>query len=130
MHLIYFRFYTKFLRDLGLVNLDEPTYNLFNQGMVHGEDGTVMSKSKGNVIDPLDVSKKYSADTLRIFLVSMASPDKDSAWSSTGIESMHKFIKKFFVYSQNAKLGVSSLRVQSKINKLIKETTQDLEKLQ
>jgi leucyl-tRNA synthetase len=60
----------------------------------------------------------------------MASPDKDSAWSSTGIESMHKFIKKFFVYSQNAKLGVSSLRVQSKINKLIKETTQDLEKLQ
>ncbi|NMB66648.1 leucine--tRNA ligase [Candidatus Woesearchaeota archaeon] len=130
MHLIYFRFYTKFLRDLGLLDLDEPTYNLFNQGMVHGEDGSVMSKSKGNVIDPLDVSKKYSADTLRIFLVSMASPDKDSAWSSTGIESMHKFIKKFFVYSQNATLGVSSLRVQSKINKLIKETTQDLEKLQ
>jgi len=130
MHLIYFRFYTKFLRDLGLIKLDEPTYNLFNQGMVHGEDGTVMSKSKGNVIDPLDVAKKYSADTLRIFLVSIAAPDKDSAWSSTGIESMHKFIKKFFNYCENVKQGKSSPKVESKVNKLIKEVSGDLQSLQ
>jgi leucyl-tRNA synthetase len=130
MHLIYFRFYTKFLRDLGLINLDEPTYNLFNQGMVHGEDGSVMSKSKGNVIDPLDVSKRYSADTLRIFLVSMASPDKDSAWSSTGIESMYKFIKKFFNFYKTIKINKSDKKIESKYNKLIKEITLDLEKLQ
>jgi leucyl-tRNA synthetase len=130
MHLIYFRFYTKFLRDLGLLDLDEPTYNLFNQGMVHGEDGSVMSKSKGNVIDPLDVSKKYSADTLRIFLVSMASPDKDSAWSSTGIESMYKFIKKFFNFYKTIKINKSDKKIESKYNKLIKEITLDLEKLQ
>lgn len=130
MHLIYFRFYTKFLRDLGLIDIDEPTYRLFNQGMVHGEDGTVMSKSKGNVIDPLDVSKKYSVDTLRTFLVSIASPDRDSAWSNTGIESMHKFIKKFFNFCENVKLGKSSPKIESKVNKLIKDVSQDLELLQ
>jgi leucyl-tRNA synthetase len=127
MHLIYFRFYTKFLRDLGITNLDEPTYHLFNQGMVHGEDGVVMSKSRGNVVDPLDVSKKYSADTLRIFLVSIASPDKDSSWSSTGIESMHKFINKFINFILEIKKGKSSPRTESKINKTIKEVSSDLE---
>ncbi|MFA5071850.1 MAG: leucine--tRNA ligase [Candidatus Pacearchaeota archaeon] len=127
MHLIYFRFYTKFLRDLGITNLDEPTLHLFNQGMVHGEDGVVMSKSRGNVVDPLDVSKKYSADTLRIFLVSIASPDKDSSWSSTGIESMHKFINKFINFILEIKKGKSSPRAESKINKTIKEVSSDLE---
>jgi len=127
MHLIYFRFYTKFLRDLGLTNLDEPTYNLFNQGMVHAEDGRKMSKNFGNSIDPLDVIKKYSADTLRIFLVSIASPDKDSSWSSTGIESMHKFINKFINFISEIKKGKSSPRTESKINKTIKEVSSDLE---
>jgi leucyl-tRNA synthetase len=89
-----------------------------------------MSKSKGNVIDPLDVAKKYSADTLRIFLVSIASPDRDSAWSSTGIESMHKFIKKFFNYCENIKQGKSSSKIESKINKLIKEVTENISSLQ
>jgi leucyl-tRNA synthetase len=130
MHLIYFRFYTKFLRDLGLTDLDEPTQNLFNQGMIHGEDGYVMSKSRGNVIDPLDVSKKYSADTLRIFLVSVASPDKDSSWSSTGIESMHKFVNKFVSFILEVKRGKSSERAESKINKAIKEITNDIEVMQ
>ncbi len=130
MHLIYFRFYTKFLRDLGLTNLDEPTYHLFNQGMVHGADGVVMSKSRGNVVDPLDVIKKYSADTLRIFLVSVASPDKDSSWSDTGIESMHKFINKFITFVTNVKKGKSSKKIESKINKLIKEISKDIEEMQ
>lgn len=130
MHLIYFRFYTKFLRDLGLTNLDEPTYNLFNQGMVHGADGVVMSKSRGNVVDPLDVIKKYSADTLRIFLVSVASPDKDSSWSDTGIESMHKFINKFINFTSEIKKGKSSEKIESKINKAIKEVTKDIEEMQ
>ncbi|VVB83984.1 Leucine--tRNA ligase [uncultured archaeon] len=126
MHLIYFRFYTKFLRDLGLTDLNEPAYDLFNQGMVHGEDGTVMSKSKGNVVDPLEIIKKYSADTLRIFLVSVASPDKDFSWSNTGIESMHKFVNKFINFAINIKKGNSSEKTESKLNRLIKEITEDL----
>lgn len=62
MHLIYFRFYTKFLRDIGMLNFGEPAINLFNQGMLHGADGAVMSKSRGNVVLPEEVSKKYGID--------------------------------------------------------------------
>jgi leucyl-tRNA synthetase len=123
MHLIYFRFYTKFLRDLGLTDLDEPAYNLFNQGMIHGEDGAVMSKSRGNVVDPLDMVNKYSADTLRIFLVSLASPESDYSWNSAGIESMHKTIKKIIDFFQTIKIGKSSKKAESKINKAVKEIT-------
>ena len=130
MHLIYFRFYTKFLRDLGLIDFDEPTFHLFNQGMVHGEDGAVMSKSLGNVVDPLDIINKYSADTLRMFLVSVAAPDKDSSWSNTGIESMHKFLNKFINFALEIKKGKSSEKMESKLNRLIKEVTYDIEQMQ
>jgi len=130
MHLIYFRFYTKFLRDIGMTDLDEPTYKLFHQGMIHGEDGTVMSKSKGNVVDPLDVIKKYSADTLRIFLVSISSPDKDSSWSDSGIESMHKFLNKFIKVVSEIKKGKTSEKAESKINQTIKEITDNIEGMQ
>ena len=130
MHLIYTRFYTKFLRDLGLTDLDEPTYNLFNQGMVHGSDGVVMSKSRGNVVDPLEVIKNYSADTLRIFLVSIASPDKDSSWSPTGIESMHRFLNKFINFVTEVKKEKSSERIESKLNRAIKEITSDIGQMQ
>jgi leucyl-tRNA synthetase len=127
MHLIYFRFYTKFLRDLGILHLDEPTLNLFNQGMVHGEDGVVMSKSRGNVVDPLDMIKEYGADTLRIFLVSIASPDSDYSWDNSGIESMHKSIRKMVDFFIQLKTGKSSPRTESKVNKAIKEITRDIE---
>ena len=127
MHLIYSRFYTKFLRDIGLIKLSEPTFNLFNQGMVHAEDGFVMSKSRGNIVDPLDMIKKYSTDTLRIFLVSIASPDNDYFWSNSGIESMHKFVKRFVDFYSSVKIGKSSARVESKVNKAIKEISSDIE---
>jgi leucyl-tRNA synthetase len=94
--------------------------------MIHGEDGAVMSKSRGNVILPEEVAKKYSADTLRIFLVSVASPDRDSSWSSTGIESMHKFVNKFINFILEIKTGKSSEKAESKINKAIKEITADI----
>ncbi|MEK6927132.1 MAG: class I tRNA ligase family protein [Nanoarchaeota archaeon] len=119
MHLIYARFFTKVLRDLGYVKLDEPFKRLFNQGMVHGEDGVVMSKSRGNVIDPLDISRKYGADALRIFLVSLAGPEKDSMWSSTGIESMARYINKIYSYSNEVKFGKSSRILEHKLNKAI-----------
>ncbi len=129
MHLIYFRFYTKFLRDLGIINFDEPTFNLFNQGMVHGEDGFVMSKSRGNVVDPLSMIDKYSADTLRIFLISIASPESDYSWNNAGIESMHKSIKKIMDYFGHVKIGKSSPRLESKLHKTLKEVTEDIENL-
>ncbi len=129
LHLIYFRFYTKFLRDLGLLKFDEPALRLFNQGMIHGEDGYVMSKSRGNIIDPLDVINKYSTDVLRLFLMSMGSPDKDSSWSEKGIEGSFKFVKKVVDYISNFKPSKDKVdaKIESLLNKTIKEVTEEIE---
>jgi len=129
MHLIYFRFYTKFLRDLGLLDYDEPVVRLFNQGMLMGEGGVKMSKSKGNVINPDEVSKKYGMDTARFFLLSLATPDKPRNWSKRGIESCLRFMKKIMNYFGNVKIGKSSNLIKSKVNKTIKEVTEDIENL-
>ncbi len=129
MHLIYARFFTKALRDLGYLRFDEPFSRLFNQGMVHGNDGFVMSKSRGNGIDPLDVTKRQGADTLRLFLVSMASPDKDSVWSDTGVESMNKFVRRIWGYAHNVKFEKSSAKVQHKLNKSIIEIGKDIQNI-
>ena len=77
MHLLYSRFYIKFLKDIGVLDFDEPFQKLFHQGMLHAEDGRKMSKSLGNVVDPLDAIKKYGVDATRWFLISVASPDKN-----------------------------------------------------
>jgi len=127
MHLIYFRFYTKFLRDLKLIDLDEPTLNLFNQGMLHGDDGYVMSKSRGNVVLPEEISKKYGIDTARLFLMSQASPDKDIQWSENGIEGSFRFVKRILKYFSEYKEEKSSKKIESKINKAIKEITSYIE---
>ena len=127
MHLIYFRFYTKFLRDLGLLDFDEPAIKLFNQGMLHGPDGEKMSKSKGNVVLPETVSEKYGIDTARFFLTSAASPDKDVDWSESGIEGSSRFIKKVFDYFSSVEIGKSSPKVESKLHKAIKGVTEDIE---
>jgi len=129
MHLIYARFFTKALRDLGFVKLNEPFTKLFNQGMLHGDDGAVMSKSRGNVVLPEEVSKKYGIDTARLFLVSLASPDKDIIWSDKGIEGSLRFINKLFEYFDKVKVGKSSKRSESKLNKTIKEVSSDIENL-
>ncbi|MGM5480053.1 MAG: leucine--tRNA ligase [Nanobdellota archaeon] len=128
MHLIYFRFYTKFLRDLGLISFDEPVKQLFHQGMLHGDDGNKMSKSKGNAKVPETVSKEYGIDTARFFIVSVASPEKDLFWSENGAEGALKFIKKVHNYITNeAKIGSSSKKITSKIQRTIKEVTYDIE---
>ncbi|MCH7902792.1 class I tRNA ligase family protein, partial [archaeon] len=131
MHLIYARFFTKLLRDFGIIdkNLNEPFKRLFNQGMVHGEDGFVMSKSRGNVIDPLDMAEKYSVDSLRMFLVSVASPNNDFVWNTIGLESIHKFLIKVLNYFSKVKIGKSDRKIQNKINKTIKEVTEEIENL-
>ena len=129
MHLIYARFFTKALRDLGYVKINEPFLKLFNQGMIHGEDGAVMSKSRGNVVDPMEMVEKYGADSLRIFLVSIASPDKDFQWDSAGLESYFKFLKKVWTFFRDYKPGKADEKMESKINSVIKSVTVDIENL-
>ncbi len=130
MHLIYARFFTKALRDLGFLEFDEPFIRLFNQGMLHGSNGFVMSKSKGNIVLPEEISKKYGIDTARFFLVSVASPDKDIQWSEKGISGSLRFITKVMEYFKNIKQGKSNARVEHKLNKTIKEVTEDIENFQ
>jgi len=129
MHLMYIRFYTKFLRDLGLLKCDEPVIKLFNQGMLHGKDGNKMSKSLGNVINPLESIEKYSADALRLFLVSVASADSDFNWSDKGLQSTHKFLIKVHHYFNSTAIKKSSRKTESKVHKAIKEITADIEQL-
>jgi leucyl-tRNA synthetase len=128
MHLIYCRFYTKFLRDLGLLNFDEPAKKLFHQGMLHGEDGYVMSKSRGNVVDPIDVIKKYSADSLRLALMSFASPDSDTNWDEKVLIGSHRFLNKVYEKLENIKISKqANPKIESKLNKTIKEVTDYIE---
>jgi len=128
LHLLYARFFTKALRDLGFVKFDEPFTKLFNQGMVHAEEGKVMAKSLGNVIDPLDVADKYGVDALRFFIVGVAGPDKDFNWSSKGVEGSYKFIKKILDYFGSVKIVKNvDARIESKLNKTIKEITEQIE---
>ncbi len=91
LHLLYSRFFTKVLRDMGMVGFDEPFTNLLTQGMVK-LDGATMSKSKGNVVAPEDMIAKYGADTLRAYILFMAPPDKDLDWSYEGLEGMWRFL--------------------------------------
>ncbi len=127
MHLIYIRFYTKFLRDLGLLKFDEPALRYFTQGIVHGSDGEKMSKSKGNVVEPFDMINKYGADTLRLALVSLASPDKDTIWDEKVVLGSHKFLNKVFDYFSDTKFDKSDKKIESKLNRVIKEVTDDIE---
>ncbi|MFH0799762.1 MAG: leucine--tRNA ligase [Pseudomonadota bacterium] len=90
-HLIYCRYFTKVMRDLGMLKLDEPVKNLMTQGMVY-KDGAKMSKSKGNVVDPDDMIAKFGADTVRLFSLFAAPPEKDLEWSERGVEGAHRFL--------------------------------------
>jgi leucyl-tRNA synthetase len=93
MHLIYTRFFTKAMRDMGLVDFDEPMLRLFNQGMILGKDGEKMSKSRGNVIAPDDLVQKYGADTVRAYLMFIGPWDQGGPWSSQGIEGVQRFLQ-------------------------------------
>jgi len=128
MHLIYARFFTKALRDMGMISFGEPFTKLFNQGMLHASDGNKMSKSLGNVVNPIEMIEKYSADSLRLNLMSLASPENDSVWSEGGMESSLKFLGKVFNYFSKLKSGKSREKIENKINKAVKEISEDVEK--
>jgi leucyl-tRNA synthetase len=95
LHLLYARFYTKVLRDLGWLNIDEPFRNLLTQGMVI-KDGAKMSKSKGNVVDPDDLINRYGADTVRLFCLFAAPPERDLEWSDQGVEGAYRFLNRIW----------------------------------
>ncbi len=93
LHLLYARFLTKIMRDLGYLNINEPFANLLTQGMVI-KDGTKMSKSKGNVVDPNVLIEKYGADTVRLFSLFAAPPERDLEWSDKGVEGSYRFLNR------------------------------------
>ena len=95
LHLLYSRFFTKALRDLGIINIDEPFTNLLTQGMVL-KDGSKMSKSKGNTVDPDEIFKNYGADTARLFILSDSPPNRDFDWSDAGVEGCYKFLNRLW----------------------------------
>ena len=95
LHLIYMRFFTKVMRDIGLVDFSEPVARLFTQGMVI-KDGSKMSKSKGNVVDPTQMFAKYGADTTRLYMLFAAPPEKDLEWSDAGVEGASRFLGRVY----------------------------------
>ena len=96
LHLLYSRFYTKFLCDIGVVDFDEPFKKLFNQGMITGKNGIKMSKSKGNVVSPDDLVRDYGCDSLRLYELFVGPPELDAEWDDRGIEGVSRFLNRFW----------------------------------
>ncbi len=125
MHLIYARFFTKVLNDLGFIGFDEPFTRLYNQGIVY-KDGAKMSKSKGNVVFQTDISGKYGIDTARLFLMFVASPDKQMEWNDEGVEGAFRIINR--LVKLKVSIGKKSdNRQDNKINITIKRATESIE---
>jgi len=95
LHLLYARFYTKFLKDIGVIDFDEPFIRLFNQGMIY-KDGAKMSKSKGNVVSPDELINDYGCDSLRLYELFVGPPELDSEWDDRGIDGVYRFINRFY----------------------------------
>ncbi len=138
LHLLYARFYTKLLRDEGLLDCDEPFRKLLTQGMVL-KGGTKMSKSKGNTVDPQALIERYGADTVRLFIMFAAPPEQSLEWSDSGVEGSFRFLKKLWrqVY-QHVQQGVASSEfdkqalneaqkvIRRKLHQTIKKVTDDV----
>ena len=127
LHLLYSRFITKALRDCGLLDFDEPFKNLLTQGMVL-KDGSKMSKSKGNTVDPDDIYKNFGADTARLFILSDSPPARDFDWTDAGVEGCYKFIcrvyRLFSKYQNQIKLDYNFdfSKLSKKDSDLVRET--------
>ena len=136
LHLLYSRFFTKFLSDLGLANVGEPFNRLLTQGMVLKE-GEVMSKSRGNIVDPDAIIKKYGADTLRLFILFAAPPEDELDWNDRGMDGAWRFLNRVFRLVQAlpankrkiapAKDSAAAKSLIKKMHQTIKKVTQDME---
>ncbi len=103
LHLLYSRFYTKFLYDIGVVDFEEPFTKLFNQGMINGSNGVKMSKSKGNVVSPDELVRDYGCDALRMYELFVGPPDLDATWDDRGIDGVSRFLNRFYKLVMEAK---------------------------
>ena len=103
LHLLYSRFWTKFLYDIGVIGFDEPFQKLFNQGMITGKNGIKMSKSKGNVVSPDDLVRDYGCDSLRLYELFVGPPELDSEWDDRGIDGVYRFLARFWNMVQENK---------------------------
>ena len=130
LHLLYARFYTMFLHDIGVVGFDEPFKKLFNQGMITGKNGIKMSKSKGNVISPDDLVRDYGIDSLRLYELFVGPPTLDAEWDDRGIDGVRRFLSRFYNLCQEHKDdNVEADRTLLSIrNRLINDITDRLEK--
>jgi len=136
LHLLYARFYTKVLHDLGHLSFDEPFKFLFNQGMVNRyseKTGLVekMSKSKGNVVNPDDIVKEYGSDVLRMYILFMGPPELDCEWQDTGIDGVRRFLNRFWAFMSDPQLIVpakdESIETKQQVNCLIKAVQERLD---
>ncbi|MGL6016672.1 MAG: class I tRNA ligase family protein, partial [Selenomonadaceae bacterium] len=123
LHLLYSRFFTKVLKDAGLVNFNEPFKNLLTQGMVI-KDGSKMSKSKGNVVSPEEIISKYGADTARLFILFAAPPERDLEWSDQGVEGSYRFLNRVWRIVTNFATQVEAGAVEQSVAELTKEEKQ------
>jgi leucyl-tRNA synthetase len=144
LHLIYMRFFTKVMRDIGLVDFSEPVARLFTQGMVI-KDGTKMSKSKGNVVDPTELFVKYGADTTRLYMLFAAPPEKDLDWNDAGVEGAFRFLGRVYrlvakhseklkgvataplTVEEKASLTPEEKRLLRKAHQTLRHVTEDME---
>ena len=136
LHLIYARFFTKILRDLGLTGVSEPFPHYLAQGMVT-KDGSVMSKSKGNIVDPDEILKKYGADVLRLFIIFSSPPDKEFAWVEEGLEGCSRFLgrlrtivhENLDVFADAASKPRKGLPAEESVGRVLRKTHQTIKKV-
>ena len=136
LHLLYARFWHKFLYDIGVVPTKEPFQKLYNKGMILGENNEKMSKSRGNVVNPDDVVAKYGADTLRLYEMFMGPLDASIAWSENGLEGSRKFLDRVWrlIVDENNKMRdrITTLndgKLDKVYNQTVKKVTEDYETL-
>ena len=129
LHLLYSRFYTKFLYDIGVVDFEEPFTKLFNQGMITGKNGIKMSKSKGNVVSPDDLVRDYGCDSLRMYELFVGPPELDAEWDDRGIDGVYRFLNRFWKLAMDSKdAGAAETKEMVKLrHKLVFDITQRLE---
>lgn len=129
LHLLYARFFTKFLRDQGYLSFGEPFMKMRHQGMILGPDGKKMSKSKGNVINPDDVIEKFGADTLRVYEMFMGPLEGDKAWDMTSVAGVYRFLSRIYtLFQKNLAIAPtdSEENLKRKLHKTIKKLTSDI----
>ena len=132
LHLLYSRFWHHVLHDLGLVSTREPYKKLFNQGMIQGEDGQKMSKSRGNVINPDDIIEEYGADTMRLYEMFMGPLDKSKPWSTKGLQGCARFTEKIWrIFNDTEKYSEQkdSEETTRLLHQTIAKVTSDLENM-